>query len=101
MPHNSIEESTRKQLIDFLPKVIAQAMLSYEEFLETTQPTDPKEFKVFQDACKVAINHIELLIKLAIWVDAPSKQDDGLKTHKMLENILKSAQGEINEKNKQ
>lgn len=70
-----IEKETRDAIAAFLPGAIAAALQSYSNFLEeqatTDAQTDSKDFKAHHDACKVAIAHIELLVKLAKWADLP------------------------------
>lgn len=92
MPH--IEHETREAIAAFLPDAIAAALQSYSNFLEE-QATDDKQtnsaqFKLHHDACKVAVAHIELLLKLSKSLDI---EDEG-KQDELMERV-RSAQKEI------
>lgn len=66
-----ILQMTREQIAAFLPAAISKAAASYHEFANRTIPagTDEKSaaknFTEHHAACKAAITHIELLLKLA------------------------------------
>lgn len=77
-PH--IHKASREALAHALPDAIKTAIQSYSEFSSQPVPEDPKEFKAHHDACKVAIAHIELLLKLGQLAGAPQegKIDDQL-----------------------
>lgn len=65
-----IENKTRESIAAFLPDILDKALLSYAAFAENNAPGDEaKDFTAHHNACKVAIAHIELLIKLARWAD--------------------------------
>lgn len=65
-----IEEKTRQSIAAFLPDILDRALLSYAAFAENNAPgEEAKDFAAHHNACKVAIAHIELLIKLARWAD--------------------------------
>jgi hypothetical protein len=67
-----IEEASRQQIAVFLPDAIAKAIASYHRFMDkTVNEEKAKEFAEHHNACKVAIAHIELLLKLARWADLP------------------------------
>lgn len=80
----TIEAATRKQVAEFLPRAIEKALASYYDYLNDPEtdivPEDSKPAKkttktqVFKDyhlAGKVAVSHIDLLLKLARWADLP------------------------------
>ncbi|MGH1375607.1 MAG: hypothetical protein ACRBCK_04580 [Alphaproteobacteria bacterium] len=93
---SKIEIRTRKQISEFLPDAISTALLSYQTFSEREELEEPKAFKAHHDACKVAIAHIELLIKLAQWADLPDPDLEGKQHQDMLLGLIESAQGELN-----
>lgn len=64
-----IETETRAQIAAFLPAAIDKALASYHRFSENDVPHDSKGFAAHHSACKVAIAHVELLLKLARWAD--------------------------------
>ncbi len=75
----TIEHSTRQQIAEFLPEAIRLAVRSYREFMETEEYLDKdanimkRQFATHHKEAKIAISHIELLIKLARWADLPDK----------------------------
>ena len=68
-----IEEQTRQDIAKFLPDALSTALSSYQLFSDShiPDPGEAKAFKDHHDACKVAIAHIQLLIKLAEWAKLP------------------------------
>lgn len=69
-----IEDSTREQIALFLPIAIAKAAASYHDFMEEEKEPDvSKKFAEHHKACRVAIAHLELLLKLARWADLPAE----------------------------
>lgn len=92
-----IEGDTRARIAAFLPDAIAKALTSYQLFLDEGAHSDAKEFKAHHDACKTAIAHVELLIKLAQWADLPDPTLDNVNHHKMLQAVMGEAQEELNE----
>ena len=62
----NIEEGMRQRVAEFLPDAIGNTLESYKDFLERDEQSEqPKEFSAHHSACKVAIAHLELLLKLA------------------------------------
>jgi hypothetical protein len=66
---NKIEEETRAQVAAFLPDALRRSLESYLVFSEKEISTDTKKFSDHHTACKVAIAHVNLLLKLAQWAD--------------------------------
>jgi hypothetical protein len=62
-----IEDTQRQQIAEFLPDAIKKAIDSYHRFTEEDFSTEEKKFSTRHTACKVALAHIELLLKLAKW----------------------------------
>lgn len=97
-----IEKDTREAIAAFLPGAIAAALLSYSRFLEeqatADTQTEAKEFKAHHDACKVAIAHIELLVKLAKAMGDEDSADKDLQKQAALANLIVNARAEINDR---
>lgn len=88
----SIEDQTRKRVSEFLPEAIRKTLDSYHEFVGSEINNDAREFSAHHSACKVAIAHLELLLKLARWADVPDqKQDDS----QVLVDLMREAQAEL------
>lgn len=90
---DSIEQATRARVAEFLPRAIEKTLEAYREFSEQHHDNEKsKEFSAHHTACKVAIAHLELLLKLARWADLEnSDTEHSKKFHK----ILEEAQAEI------
>lgn len=73
-----IDEKTRARIAEFMPDAVMTAISSYHRFMKNAIPGEAKEFAAHHGACKVAIAHIELLIKLARIADLP---DAGAEDH--------------------
>lgn len=106
-----IEAQTREAVAAFLPGAIAHALESYRRFsqeeLQGARAEDEKDeaksltakqFKDHHDACKVAIAHIELLIKLAKWASLPGEKDTPGIHHDQLAQMISNAQKEIDKR---
>lgn len=91
-----IEEETKRQIAGFLPRAIAGALSSYHSFMcGHDVPDDAKGFSAHHSACKVAIAHIELLIKLARWADLPDPDKLDADEAARLENMMRDAEAEL------
>lgn len=61
-----LEEVTRKQVVEFLPRALETAFSSYHAFLhQVPDDEQSKKFKDHHTACKAVIAHITLLLELA------------------------------------
>ncbi|MCB1650738.1 MAG: hypothetical protein KDI46_01665 [Alphaproteobacteria bacterium] len=94
-----IEARTRCAIAEFLPHAIETALASYRRFAEdeatTPEENKAKEFKAHHDACKIAIAHIELLIKLARWADLPDPEVEDANHQAMLQSLIENAEKEL------
>lgn len=95
-----IENDTRKSIATFLPDAIESTLCSYHEFSAGDVPNDAKGFSAHHSACKVAIAHIELLIKLARWADLPDMNTENNNDNEILAQMIVSAQSELDDYNK-
>ena len=68
-----IEAATRERVAEFLPQALSKTLESYREFISREVPDDAKNFSNHHAAAKVAISHIQLLIKLAAWAQLPEQ----------------------------
>lgn len=89
---------TKNQIAEFLPGALDKAMNSYQSFMERENSEEDEEqkltFKQHHEAAKVALAHIELLMKLAeragLDVDDNRAED--------IMRMIGNAQIEVNEK---
>ena len=93
MNTKTLESLTRDQIAHALPHAIEKAIASYHNFSGQDNSETPKLFGDHHNACKAAIAHIELLLKLARWADIPTMGD---KENEM-EGILNRANHELKE----
>ena len=94
-----IESRMREHIALFLPGAMQAAIMSYQNFLEgeatSGDAQTAKSFRDHHDACKVAIAHIDLLIKLAKWADIPPPELQDANQQKILQTMIESAQDEL------
>lgn len=64
-----VTKAVRERITKFLPQALHAAIDSYHKFSDFDVPNDTKSFSAHHTAAKIAIAHIELLIKLAAWAD--------------------------------
>lgn len=64
-----IDEITRRQVARFVPEALQKAVDSYNGFMGREIGTEPKNFAEHHSAGKVALAHIDLILKLAKWAD--------------------------------
>lgn len=64
-----IEETTRKQVAVFVPIALQKAVDSYHGFMDREIGEEPKKFAEYHAAGKVALAHIDLILKLAKWAE--------------------------------
>jgi hypothetical protein len=91
----SIEEASRVQIARFLPDAIAAALTSYHRFMEQQIPQEAQEFGKHHTACKVAVAHIELLLKLARWADLPDPRAGDHNNQIVLAAMMQEAEDEL------
>jgi hypothetical protein len=101
----TIENQTRQQIAEFLPEAIELAVHSYKEFMKggikiqpsTGKPKNSEDnsFTSHHKSAKIAISHIELLIKLAKWADLPDQEIIGQKGAEYLQGLMETAEAEI------
>lgn len=87
----SPQEAVREKIARYLPDAIEKAIQSYRQFYGTPEIQDAKSFSAHHSACRAAIGHIELLLKLANWAHLPRPDTDDA----VLANIIKQAQGTL------
>lgn len=92
-----IQNDARLRIARILPDAIARALTSYQNFLQQSVPADAKEFAAYHNACKVAIAHIELLIKLARWAELPDATAENHNEQILLAAMMQEAEGELRE----
>jgi len=96
-----LEGDMRGQIAEFLPKALETALDSYRIFSdqvvkkkdeENTEPLKPTEFKSHHDACKMALSHLQLLLKVAD--DLKAGEEGGIDNEHM-QTLLESARQEL------
>ena len=91
----TIEDMSRAQIASFLPDAIAKALTSYHTFMDKTISNEAKEFTAHHGACKAAIAHIELLLKLARWAELPDVKTGTSNEQIMLVAMMQEAEDEL------
>lgn len=94
MSDNSFDARVRTRVAEFLPAAFEKAFQSYHEFMKKDVSTVAKDFSEHHKAAKVAVSHIELLIKLAQRAHEPGNDSP---ENKQLEIMIGQAQAELAE----
>lgn len=87
-----LEKKLRTQAAEFLPQALKTAILSYQSLLNPEaikKEDDP--FRSYHDRGKIALAHIELLLKVAERVG----MDDGLENNDDLHDLIFQAQKDV------
>lgn len=84
----------RAKIAESLPHAIDFALQSYRKFYANETYADAKDFSAHHTACKTAIAHIELLLKLASWAKLPDEDTDD-----ELAALLSDAEAELKKYN--
>ncbi len=87
-----IEHHARAQIAQTLPSAMQKAIDAYHNFIDDNDNKKTAEFKNRYTAAKVALSHIEMLIKLS---DMVGSMDD--ETHNQLEALIVEAKRELEE----
>lgn len=87
-----LDDNTRARMREFLPDAMAKALSSYHVFSQQDIPDEAKDFAAYHSACKTAIAHIDLLLKLGKQLshEEPDKNDS-----QMLEALLNAAEQDL------
>jgi hypothetical protein len=95
MPNQKIDEQTREQIMEFLPDAIKKACGSYMAFMQKESvgegKTTDKDFIDHHNACKAAIAHIQLLLKLSEWAGLR----ENIENNEDYISLMKSARAEV------
>lgn len=67
-PKNQLQ-SYRMELIEILPCLLYKATNEYRDFSARQASTDVKTFAAYQTACRTALTHLQLLLKIAVWAE--------------------------------
>lgn len=85
----------RADLAAVLPPLITAAAGSYRGFAAALAPDDAKGFAAHHAACKAALAHMEMLIKLARWAEDETTDEPPPGDADTLERLLASAHSAI------
>jgi hypothetical protein len=89
------QEDVRLLVRTRLPSLIQDALTSYDNFSAGAPPEDAKSFLAYQTACRAAVAHLEMLLKLAAFADAPGQgwlNDD---EDREIEQLLETARSAV------
>lgn len=92
--NKTIEARTREQIAEFLPQAMAKVMMSYRKHMN--KETEGNFAETHRNA-KVALGHMELLIKLAKWADLPDKNQTAKYEADLLASMIAEAEAELSE----
>lgn len=73
-----IEEATRQKVAKLIPIIADKAIRSYQDMVNTGGQNFMlnNNQKAYYEACKAAVSHLQLLLKLAEWAEVPLEKSD-------------------------
>lgn len=86
-----IDRATRKQISEFIPKVLSKTLNSYISFIFVDPGINTKSFHKHHSAAKVAVAHVMLLLHLASW----AYEDDDAQAELGLASMIAAAHAEL------
>lgn len=90
-------KAVKNWLRSYLPGKITNAVSSYDEFTSTKAPDDAKGFSAHHAACKSAIAHTDMLVKLAKWVDDNSEEPSEEDKRQQIKDMIDRARDALND----
>lgn len=88
-------EEFRGELVEKLPHLLSRALKNYRRFTEAQAPADIKTFTAHQAACRGALLHLHLLIRLTKWAAEKSASSSGPFDQTELARLVEEAEAEI------
>lgn len=90
-----LRKTMRERMVEFLHKALDEAIASYELFRDALDQLDDSGlFKTHHESCKMAIAHIQHLLKLANKMEVPESADTET-TDAALAEMIERAKAEV------
>ena len=67
---------TKDFFLDALPEKLVSVLQEYNDFTAQPAPLDPKSFGAYHTACKNALSHMVLLMKMLQLLDGDNQDDN-------------------------
>ena len=94
---SEVTTQMQDRLCKFLPAALEKSLASYRRILSKPEQEYP-DMKKQQEACKVALAHIDLLLKLAKHIEVNDVSTMQVDEQKSLQKLIESAQAEISDR---
>ncbi len=94
-----IQLRMRTTLLRYLPAAFDKTLSAYKKFSSQPQDQEASEFKKHHDACKIALSHVQELIKIAEKIrvlNSESLKKEQAIDEAMLQTLIENAQKELN-----
>ncbi len=91
-------EGFRIKLSQEMPHILDKVTREYIEFSSTQDTSDVKSFTAYQTACRAALTHLQLLIKIASWVQPNLARGVSIDDDSELDQLIVDARTEIRER---
>lgn len=88
-------ENYRFELIDELPSLLSKVTCEYRDFTKTQNSGDVKSFAAYQTACRAALTHLQLLIKIAMWAQPDIGKNIAIDDESDLDQLILDARTAI------
>jgi hypothetical protein len=81
-------EDYRLRLLNQLPLLLLNATNEYKDFAAGQTPDDVKSFATHQAACRAALSHLQLLIKIAAWAQTNMGKEISIDEDNELDQLI-------------
>ncbi len=82
----------RRDVLADLPGLLERALAGYGRYASGLPPADTKGFVAYQAACRAALSHIHLLVKLAHWARAGAASGVAVPDADQLDRLVREAE---------
>ena len=85
----------RAELSNRIPNILDQVTHQYRDLLNTENFNDVKSFTLYQTACRAALTHLQLLMKITSWTQSNIEKDISPDDDSEINRLILSARAEM------
>lgn len=98
--HSNDFRGFRIQLIEDLPSLLDKAISDYKDVAMEQSTNDIKSFAAHQAACRTALTHLQLLVKLAAWAEDATDGEMASDVDNSLDTLIFEARAALQDQSK-
>jgi len=85
----------RSELSEEIPNILDKVTHQYRCFLSTENFDDIKSFTAYQTACRAALTHLQLLMKITSWIQSNIEKDISPDDDSEINRLILNARSEM------